>query len=76
MFDNHDHQIVLYEDTHNPHPRSDTVILLYISPIRARHVPEPPVTVKAMSICQLGISANIGNPYVVTVGIDIGPMFE
>jgi hypothetical protein len=60
--------IRLLLETQIPQPR-DEFISLYISPISARHVPAPPVTVKLMSICQFVSDAISGNSYVMSVGI-------
>ena len=67
----HDQWIRLLDDTHNPHPR--VFITLYMSPINALYVPDPPVTVKLISICQLERDAISGNSNNDKFGILIAP---
>ena len=67
----HDQWIRLLDDTHNPQPRSFTT--LYMSPTNALQDPDPPVTVKLISICQLERDAISGNSNTDKVGMVIAP---
>ena len=61
------------DESHTPHPLLILALLiaigLYISPMSARHVPVPPVTVNPIFISHVGIAPKIGKFVNDSVGI-------